>query len=875
MTSLMRFYRALLHLYPASFRGEYGEEMAAIFRHRLRDANGPFSTLALGISVALETIMNALAAHWDILRQDLRYTARTLGRARGFAATAILIVALGVGANTAAFSLTDFVLFRPLPFPDADRLVTVWQSQGGYSRMELSPANYHDWKQEATSFARIGAYTNLSVNLVGSGEPERLNGAAVSADLFPTLGVQAAMGRTFTGAEDLPVRENGIDGAEPGVVLSDPLWRGVFGGDTGIIGRTVTLNDRAHTVIGVMPRTFSFPTPTAEFWIPLVVNKGDYEDRNNNYLYGVGRLKPGATVESARTEMTLIAARSQRQYPKENENTTSTVNSFRDELSRQSRTMVLALSGAALCVLLIVCANLANLLLARALGRQLELAVRTAMGAGRERLIRQLATESIVLAATGGAVGVLLATLLVPLLWRLVPTNLPTSATPGLDLRILGFAAVLTVLTALAFGLAPLLNTTRRGADADLRGLREGARAIGGHKERLRGALVIAEVIASVVLLVTTGLLVRALWTIQGTDPGFRAEGVLTLRTDPPLPKYGLTARRADFYTRVIDQVRALPGVTNAAYISGLPMVWGGGIWPVGLPGEPLERTANHTASMRFVTPGFFQSLDVPVRSGRDVSDADTMTTQMVAIVSESFVTRYWPGQDAIGRPFKLAFSDRTIVGVVGDIRVRGLERTSEPQVYLPARQQPDNSFIFYVPKDLVIRASTPLDQLVPAVRSIVHAVDPRQPVSDVRPMMDIIDAETASRSVQVRVLAGFAFVAFLLAAIGIHGVLSFAVSQRTPEIGVRIALGAQRRDILTMVLRQGVLLVGAGLLPGLALAYAAGRSLQSLLIGVTPADTVTFATVIGLTLLMTLAGTLLPTLRALRIDPITAIRAE
>jgi predicted permease len=827
------------------------------------------------ISVAWETIMNALAVHWDILRQDLRYTARTLSRARGFAATGILIVALGVGANTAAFSLTDFVLFRPLPFPDADRLVTVWQSQGGYSRMELSPSNYHDWKQAATSFERIGAFTNLSANLVGSGEPERLNGAAVSADLFPTLGVQAASGRTFSGGEDLPVRENGLDGAEPALVLSDPLWRSVFGADPEIIGRKVTLNDRTYTVIGVMPRTFSFPTRKAEFWIPLVVNTGDYEDRNNNYLYGVGRLKPGTTLESARTEMALIAARSQRQFPRENENVGVAVNGFRDELSRQSRTMVLALSGAALCVLLIVCANLANLLLARALGRRLELAVRTAMGAGRERLIRQLATESIVLAALGGALGVLLAMLVVPLLWRLVPTNLPTSATPGLDLRILGFAVVLTMLTALAFGLAPMLNTMRTGSDADVRGLREGARAIGGRKEKLRGALVIAEVIASVVLLVATGLLVRALWTIQGTDPGFRAEGVLTLRTDLPLPKYGLTARRADFYTRVIDQVRALPGVKNATYISFLPMVMGGGIWPVGLPGEPLERKANHTASMRFVTPGFFQSLDVPVRAGRDVSDSDTMTTQMVAVVSESFVKRYWPGQDAIGRQFTFAFSDRTIVGVVGDIRVRGLERTSEPQVYLPYKQQPDNSFIFYLPKDLVIRASTPLDQLVPAVRSIVYAVDPQQPVSDVRPMTDIIDAETASRSVQVRVLAGFAFVAFLLAAIGIHGVLSFAVSQRTPEIGVRIALGAQRRDILTMVLRQGVLLVGAGLLPGLALAYAAGRSLQSLLSGVTPADTVTFATVIGLTLLMTLAGTLLPTLRALRVDPIKAIRAE
>jgi predicted permease len=321
--------------------------------------------------------------------------------------------------------------------------------------------------------------------------------------------------------------------------------------------------------------------------------------------------------------------------------------------------------------------------------------------------------------------------------------------------------------------------------------------------------------------------------------------------------------------------VRALPGVTNAAYITSLPMVWGGGIWPVGINGVELERRENNTASMRFVTPGLFATLSVPIRMGRDVSDSDTMTTQFVAVVSESFVKRYWPGQDARGRTFNFATKDRTIVGVVSDIRVRGLERDSEPQVYLPYRQVDDGWFWGYTPKDLVISATTPLAQLVPAVRGIIRSGDPQQPISDVRPMTDIIDLQTASRTVQVRVLAGFALVAFLLAAIGIHGVLSFAVSQRTPEIGVRIALGAQPSDILSMVMSRGVLLVAAGLLPGLLLAYFAGRSLQSLLIGVAPADVPTFAAVTGLTLLMALAGTLLPTLRAMRVDPITAIRGQ
>jgi predicted permease len=438
-------------------------------------------------------------------------------------------------------------------------------------------------------------------------------------------------------------------------------------------------------------------------------------------------------------------------------------------------------------------------------------------------------------------------------------------------MRVLLFAAALTVATAIAFGLAPMLKT---GAASDVRGLRDGARAVGGRKERLRAALVIAEVIASVVLLVATGLLIRALWNIQARDPGFQPEGVLTLKTDLD-SKYVVTARRADYYDGVLDRIRALPGVTDAAYISGLPMVWGGGIWPVGINGVERERRADNTASMRFVTPGFFATLKVPIRSGRDVSAGDTMTTQMTAVVSESLVKRYWPGQNPLGRQFNFAGHDRTIVGVVGDLRLRGLEADSEPQIYLPYRQVRDGWLWGYTPKYIVIRATAPLEPLVPAVRSIIRAIDPEQPITEIRPMVDIIDLQTAGRTVQVRVLAGFALVAFLLAAIGIHGVLSFAVSQRTPEIGVRIALGAQRGDILAMVMKQGAVMVGAGLLPGLALAYVAGRSLQTLLAGVTPADLPTFAAVVGLTLLMTFAGTLLPTLRALRVDPIKAIRAE
>ena len=417
-------------------------------------------------------------------------------------------------------------------------------------------------------------------------------------------------------------------------------------------------------------------------------------------------------------------------------------------------------SGAALCVLLIACANLANLLLARALARQKELAVRAAMGAGRERLVRQLVTESLVLAALGGGLGVLAAVAAVPLLARLVPSSLPIAQAPSVDLRVLIFAALLTGLTGVGFGVFPAL---RASGGADLSGLREGARAGGGRKERLRSALVIVEVMASVVLLVSAGLLMRALWRIEATDPGFHADGVLTLRTALPMPKYAATARRTQFYTRVLSDARALPGVSAAAYISFLPMVMRGGIWPVAINGQPLDLTRGgeaHTASMRFVTPGFFAALGIPLDRGRDVSESDTIDRPFAAVVSESFVRRYWPDQDPLGRHFQFAFHDRMVVGVVGDIRVRGLERNSEPQVYLAYKQDPDGGFTFYGPQDLVVRSSASTAALLPALRRIIRAADPQQPVSDVRTMAQIVEEETASRSAQVRVLGVFAAIA-------------------------------------------------------------------------------------------------------------------
>jgi putative ABC transport system permease protein len=860
---MMRFYSALLRLYPASFRGEYGDEMRAIFGMRLRQASDAQARWVVWLEAILDIIGSAAAVQWDILRQDLRYTARTLARSPGFALTAILVTALGIGANTAAFAVTDFVLLRPLPYADADRLVKLWQNPPG-SRMQVSPPLYRDWKSSTRSFEAMGAYHGAAVNLVGQGAPQRLESSAVTANLLPILGVQPMLGRLFTAADE---REGGGT-----VVLSYAVWRSQFGGDPAIIGRRITLDGNPRVVIGVMPRDFHFPNREIALWTMMSSSEQSDDDLSNSYWEVLAKLRPGVTLAQARAEMALIARRFQQQFPTEMENVGVMVRQLRDEFSDQSRLLLLALCGAAMCVLLIACANLANLLLARALTRRKELLVRTALGAGRERLVRQSITESLCLAALGGALGIEVAVLAVPLLTRLVPTTLPIAQSPSIDPRVLIFAVVLTALTGIGFGLLP---AWRSAAQLDLSGIHEGGRSGGGRRERARSTLVVAEVMASVVLLISAGLLMRALLRLQHTDPGFTADKVLTLRTALPTPKYDTTARRAAFYRDVLAEVRAIRGVSSAAYITSLPIATGGGIWPVMPEGQSLTPAQASHASSRFVTPQYFASLGIPIKRGRDVSDADETGQPWTAVVSESFAKRYWPNENPIGKRFRFLTDTRTVVGIVGDVRVRGPEQPSEPQVYLAYKQTLDGQSSAYYPKDLVVLSSVPAATLVPAIRRIVQRVDPEQPISNIKPMSEVVAEVTAARSVQVRVLSAFALLAFLLAGIGIHGLLSFTVSSRQHEIGVRMALGAQRNEIVRMVMRQGAVLAVAGVLPGLAIAYAGGRAMQSLLAGVEPGDALTFTAAGVLCVLMTLLGSLLPTLRAVRVDPATALRVD
>lgn len=864
------FYRLLLRLYPASFRAEYERELTGLFEQRYRQQPGMVARGACWAAAVLDVLVNAPGLHWDILRQDLRGVRQTLIRAPGYSLTIVLVTALGIGATTAAFSLADHVLIRPLPFPDADRLVRLWQDQSafGYSQMELSPPNFRDWQRESRSFERMAAYQGGNALFLRdpSGRLDRIDGATTIDDVFGVLGIRPLLGRTLTADDDAP-------GAPAVILLSDELWRTRFAADRAIVGRAIPFADTPRTVIGVMPTGVAFPNRAAKYWVPMALPAAAYgdEQRANFILNVIARLDSAATIDAAAAELNVIARRLAEAFPTTNANSGAVVVTVRDDLSPQSRQLLWGLAAAAAALLLIACTNLASLLLGRALARQRELAVRAALGAGRHRLVRQVLTETLVLTGLGGALGLALAVVAVPFVARLVPTNLPIAETPSLDLRMIAAAVAVTLVTAAGIGVIPAL---RKGRQASAVALREGSRAGTSRRtERTRSVLVVAEVATAIALLASTGLLVRALLAVQQTPPGFRADGVLTLRTALPMARYRDAERRLAFYDRTLAEIRALPGVTSASYITWLPMVMRGGIWPVSVDGKVEDESTAQRASFRQVTPGFFATMETPITRGRDFDARDTAESPLVVMVSESFVQRHWPDRDPIGRRLTLGGRERTVVGVAGNIRVRGLERESEPQVYLPAAQgQP---YAGYYPRELVVRTAVPPASLTAAIRSVIDGLDPEMPIADVRTLREVVDGETAPRRVQVIVLSSFAAIAALLAAIGVHGLLSFNVSSRARDIGVRMALGASRASIVRMVVANAAVLAAAGVALGGVLAFAAGSAMRALLAGVSPTDPLTLAGAVVLAAGMTLSGTLLPALRAVRVDPIAVIRDE
>lgn len=878
----MRFYRLLLHLYPASFRENYGEELVAVFRRQRAGATGFAARAGIWLTALGDVVANAVRVHADILRQDLRHSIRTLRRSPAFSVTAALVIALGVGATTAAFTLTDYVLLRPLPFPHAGQLVKVWQGppdrpatlRGLAGTNDVSPALYDGWKSLTTSaFTSMGAYATVTLNLVGSGEPERLEGANVTYDALPTIGIPPAIGRQFQIEDDR-------QGAPCVVLISDGLWRQHFGADRSVVGTRIRLDGESCEIAGVMPGRFDFPARTTQFWRPIRFAPEALADFDDRYLRVIGRLKPGVSFEQGRGALASAAVQIARTNSAERANVSAVVLALRDELNDQSRVLLIVMAAAAGCLLLIACTNLASLTIARATTRARELAVRTALGAGGRRLIRQWLTESVLIAMIGGALGLAIAIGAIPTAIRLVPSTLPIAEVPSVDLRMLAIAALATLGTGIGFGVLPAVRAARRPAAHDIR---EAARSSASRgATRLRGLLVSMQVAASIVLLVGAGLLIRALDRVQATPSGFDPTRVLTMRTVLPWSKYGSQATRTVFYQHVLEGVSALPGVGAAAYTSYLPMTFRGGVWDVVVPGQPADPKRDTAASSRFVTPQYFRAMGIPLIAGRSFDDRDTSTAQPVAIVSASFVSAFLNGSEALARTFTFGLAGkRSIVGVVGDVKVRGLERRSEPQVYLPHTQQGDDQTMGYTPKDLVVRFDPAhgdedtMQATVPAIRRIIANADPNQPIADVRPLSAILDGETAGRVVQVRVLGAFAAVSCVLAAVGLHGLLAFVVSARTREFGVRLALGAKPRQILALVAGRGLLLGSLGAATGLVLAWNASQWLESLLAGVSRTDALTLAVAAGLSLAVTVAGSLPPAARAARTNPRDAISSE
>ncbi len=796
--------------------------------------------------------------------QDVRYGLRMLGKNPGFTVVAVTALALGIGANSAIFSVVNAVLLRPLPYKDPGRLVKVWETYPQFPKVEASVPNLLDWKAQNHVFEEIAAYRTgeNGFNLTGVGEPERIQGTFASASLFPLLGMQAALGRTFLPKEDKP-------GGEPVVILSHRLWQRRLGSDPSLIGKAVTLNGRSYMVVGVMPRGFAFPS-WAELWMPMgQMGTDELTSRVYHPLEVIARLKPGITLMQAEAEMDTISHRLQQQYPKTNRGWNVRLVPLDQELLGNLRRALLVLLGATGLVLVIACANVANLLLARAAARQKEIAIRAALGAGRWRLTRQLLTESVLLSFLGGALGLLLALWVLDLLVALGPTEIPGVKEIGIDARVLGFTVLISFLTGAIFGLVPALQVSKTDLNETLK---EGARTStsGFHGSRLRSPRVVSEVALALVLLVGAGLLIKSFLRLLRVDPGFNPHRVLTLRIDLPDSKYSSNDRIAAFYQQLSQRIKTLPGVETVGMINYLPLS------PEStnrtrftVEGRPVsEFETLPVAELRSINPDYFRAMRSPLLKGRYFIDTEKVS---VCIINETMARRFFPHEDPIGKrvntgdlapqPFWLS-----IIGVVGDVRHFGLDDRARFDVYVNSTESE-----MY----LVVRtASDPLS-LAPAVRREVQAVDKDVPVSNVTTMDQILSNSLSSRRFSMLLLGIFAGLALILAAVGIYGVISYSVTQRTHEIGIRMALGAERSDVLRLVVRQGMVLTLAGVGAGVAGSLALTRFLSSLLYEVRPTDPATFVSISLLLTGVALLATYIPARRATKVDPMVALRYE
>jgi putative ABC transport system permease protein len=809
----------------------------------------------------------------ETIIKDIRYAIRGLLQRPGFTAIALITLALGIGANTAIFSVVNAVLLRPLPFSDPEQLVIVWEDAAfaGFPRNTPAPANYADWKTQNQSFVDMAATAEKSFNITGDGEPERVTAHAVTANFFPLFGVPPLLGRGFTPDEDRP-------GGNKVAVLSYSLWQTRYGGDRQIINHDILLNGEKFSVVGVMPSGFQFLDKEVRLWVPLALSAEELANRGGHYLNIVARLKPGVGLSQAQADMNAVMRRIVNDNPREtfDGKLGAIVIPLRDQLVSDARGSLVVLLVAVAFVLLIACANVAGLLLARAVGRRREVALRMALGAGRARVIRQLLTESLLLSLVAGVLGTLLAYWSFSFLQGLVPAEMALSTSLTLDTRILVFTILVSIVTGIVFGLVPALQAARVDLNEALK--QGGTRTTSSG--RLRSALIVFEVALSVVLLIGAGLLIQTLFQIFQQYSILKPEKVLTLRTELPRAKAKEPQQRNQFLQQVLERVEHLPGVESAGYTTSIPLSWKGGtngFYPEGLkaPIPGMAYDANH----RQVSANYLQTMNIPLRQGRYFDARDNAQAIPVAIVNETMARQYWPGENALGRRFKLGDPDDKdapwiqIVGVVGDIRQMGLDEPVKAEMYFPYEQIKDQSW--YTPRDLVIRTSSETSSLVGAVRQVIREVDPDQPVSNIATMSEVLSTEAAERRMGMIMLVGFAALALLLASLGIYGVLAYFVTQHTSEIGVRQALGATPRNILFLVLKKGMGLTLLGVVIGLAGSFALTRLMSSLLFGVKASDPLTFVTVPLVLGLVALFACLIPARRATRIDPLVALRYE
>ena len=802
------------------------------------------------------------------LWNDFRYGLRLLRQAPGFSAIAIAALALGIGANTAIFSTVDSVLLRALPYQDPDRVVMVWEDASFVSFPKNTPAvaNFVDWKARNHSFTDMAATRGASANLTADGPPEQVFGRLVTANFLSVLGVQPLLGRMFTEQEDR-------DGAQV-ALISYRLWQKRYSGDPAAIGKTMLMDGNKFTIIGVMARDFVFRNSEIDYWTCAHFTPRQLTERGSHYLNVVARLKPGVSLAQAREDMNAIARQLQQEYPNDNRQVGAVVEPMKESVLGNTRGALLVLTGAAGCVLLIACANLASLLLARAVSRQREMAVRAALGAGRGRLVRQMVTEGLVLSLTGGWIGVALAPAGMKVLERLVPRGLAASAAPTLDGRVLLFTFVLSVFAGLLFSLAPALQAARASLNEALK--QGGRTGIGGRNRRGRDVLVVVEVAAALVLLIGAGLMLRTLERLRAIDVGFRSDHLLTLRTIVPRTKYKDGPQRLAFFERVLDRARTLPGVESAAYAASLPFETTGNTQGFQIEGRKRDiGWMSQDALLRAGTVDYLKTLGVKLIAGRLYTTADGSGAPLVIIINETFARRYWENESPLGSRVSVNFNPpiwRTVVGVVADVRERGYETELKPGVYLPYEQAPET---WAIPENLVLRMKGDPHAIANSARSVIASVDPEQPVSAVRTMDELIDLDVADREQQMTLLGAFAGLALLLASIGLYGALSYAVTQRSREIGLRMALGASATRVVQMMVVRGLALTGAGLAIGLGAAWAATRAMKNLLYGVTATDPATYAGVGALLAAVALAACWIPARRAARVDPIVVLREE